>query len=105
MRRAWARPDTIIANDWCWNSLARHADIVLPCTTSLERADIALTPKDPFQVVMDRAIDPIGQARSDHDILRGIASELGVEEVFTEGRSPERLRAHLVQSGFLAARG
>tara|TARA_R110002072_G_scaffold1017_1_gene8433 strand:+ start:325 stop:2664 length:2340 start_codon:yes stop_codon:yes gene_type:complete len=89
MRRAWARPETVIVNEWCWNSLARHADIVLPCTTSLERSDIALTPKDPFQVVMDQAIDPVGQAKSDHDIFRGIALEMGVEAAFTEGRSPE----------------
>lgn len=89
MRRAWSRPETVIATDWCWNGLARHADIVLPCTTSLERSDIALTPKDPFQVVMDQAIDPVGEARSDHDILRGIAAEMGVEAAFTEGRSPQ----------------
>ena len=89
MRQAWARPETVIANEWCWNSLARHADIVLPCTTPLERSDIALTPKDPFQVVMDQAIDPVGQAKSDHDILRGIAARMGVEEAFTENRSPE----------------
>ncbi len=89
MRRAWAKPETIIVNEWCWNALAKHADIVLPCTTPLERSDIALTPKDPYQVVMDQAIAPVGQAWDDHDILRGIAAELGVEEVFTEGRSPE----------------
>jgi biotin/methionine sulfoxide reductase len=92
MRRAWARPETIIANEWCWNALAKHADIVLPCTTSLERRDLALTPKDPYQVAMDQAIPPVGQARDDHDILRGIAAELGVEEAFTEGRSPEDWR-------------
>ena len=89
MRRAWAKPETIIANEWCWNALARHADIVLPCTTPLERCDIALTPKDPYQVVMDRAIEPVGQARDDHDILRGIAAEMGVEEAFTENRTSE----------------
>ncbi len=89
MRHAWSHPETVIVNEWCWNSLARHADIVLPCTTSLERSDIALTPKDPFQVVMDQAIDPVGEAKSDHDILLGIAAEMGCEAAFTEGRSPE----------------
>ncbi len=89
LRRAWTRPETVIANEWCWNALARHADIVLPCTTPLERSDIALTPKDPFQVVMDQAIAPVGVAKSDHDIFRGIAAEMGVEDAFTEGRSPE----------------
>jgi biotin/methionine sulfoxide reductase len=89
LRKAWRRPDTVIVNDWCWNSAAKHADIVLPCTTSLERSDIALTPKDPYQVIMDRAITPIGEARDDHEIMRGIAAEMGVEAAFTEGRNPE----------------
>lgn len=89
MRRAWAKPDTIIANEWCWNALALHADIVLPCTTTLERADLAISPKDPYLVVMDQAIAPVGQARDDHEIFRGFAAQMGVEETFTEGRSPE----------------
>ena len=88
LRRAWTKPETIIVNDWCWNSTAKHADIVLPCTTSLERSDIALTPKDPYQVVMDKAISPIKGARDDHEILCAIAAKMGVEEAFTEGRSP-----------------
>lgn len=89
LRRAWARPDTIIANEWCWIALARHADIVLPCTAPLERSDLALTPKDPYQIAMDQAVAPVGQARKDHDILRGIAAGMGVDEEITEGRTPE----------------
>ena len=89
LRRAWAGPETIIVNDWCWTASARHADIVLPCTTPLERSDIALTPKDPYQLVMDQAIAPVGQAQNDHDIFRAIAAEMGVEEAFTGARSAE----------------
>ena len=89
LRQAWARPDTVIVNEWCWNSLARHADIVLPCTTALERSDLAMSRKDPFVTVMDRAIAPVGEARDDHAIFRGIAARMGVEEAFTEGRSPD----------------
>jgi biotin/methionine sulfoxide reductase len=89
LRRAWAKPETIIANEWCWNALAKHADIVLPCTTPLERSDIAMSPKDPYLVAMDQAIKPVGQARDDHDILCGIAAEMGVLEAFTEGRTPD----------------
>lgn len=89
LRRAWAKPETVIVNEWCWNSLAKHADIVLPCTTPLERSDIALTPKDPYQVAMDQAIAPVGKAKNDHDIFCGIAAEMGVQDAFTEGRKPE----------------
>ena len=87
MRGAWAKPDTIIVNEWCWNALAKHADIVLPCTTTLERSDIAISPKDPYLVVMDQAIKPVGQARDDYQIMCGIAAKLGVQEAFTQGRS------------------
>ena len=86
LRRAWARPETVIVNDWCWNALAQHADIVLPCTTPLERNDINLSPRDPYLVMMDQAVAPAGQARDDYDIFRGIAQHLGIEETYTEGR-------------------
>ncbi len=87
MREAWAKPDTIIVNEWCWNALAKHADIVLPCTTTLERSDIAMSPKDPYLVVMEQAIKPVGHARDDYQIMCGIAAKLGVQEAFTQGRS------------------
>ena len=86
LRRAWARPETVIVNDWCWNALAQHADIVLPCTTPLERNDINLSPRDPYLVMMDQAVAPAGQARDDYDIFRGIAQHLGIGEAYTEGR-------------------
>ncbi len=93
MVRAWSRPDTVIAHEWCWNALAKHADIVLPCTTPLEREDIALTPRDGFIVYMEKAAEPAGQARSDYEILSGIAQRMGVGEMFSEGRNePEWIR-------------
>jgi|TARA_B100000767_G_scaffold209774_1_gene196766 biotin/methionine sulfoxide reductase len=87
LMQAWQKPDTIIVNEWCWNSLAKRADIVLPCTTTLERQDIAMTPKDPYVVVMQKLTEPNGKARDDYDIFAGIAEEMGVGETFTQGRS------------------
>jgi len=86
MLKAWRKPDTIIVNDWCWNSMAKHADIVLPCTTSFERNDIAISPRDSYMVNMQQVIEPVGESRNDYDILAGIARKMGVEEAFTEGR-------------------
>ena len=87
LMQAWQRPETVIVNEWCWNSLAKRADIVLPCTTPLERQDMAMTPRDPFVVLMSQLTNPYGQARDDFEIFAGIAGEMGVEEAFTEGRS------------------
>ena len=80
---AWQKPETVIVQDWCWNSLAKRADIVLPCTTPLERDDLMITPRDRFVVAMKAAIPPVGEARNDHDILRGISRKLGVEATFS----------------------
>ncbi|MEI4196891.1 molybdopterin guanine dinucleotide-containing S/N-oxide reductase [Roseovarius sp. E0-M6] len=87
MMQAWQKPETIIVNEWCWNPLAKRADIVLPCTTPLERQDIAMTPRDPYVVSMSKLTDPYEQARDDFEILAGIAREMGCEEAFTEGRT------------------
>lgn len=86
MLEAWRKPDTIVVNDWCWNSMAKHSDIVLPCTTSLERNDIAISARDPYLIDMPQAIAPVGSSRNDYDIFAGIARCMGLEQQFTEGR-------------------
>ena len=73
---AWQNPDTVVVHEWCWNSLAKRGDIVLPCTTPLERQDIAMTPRDPYIVSMSQLTEPYAQSRNDYDIFAGIASEL-----------------------------
>ena len=87
MVEAWQKPDTIIVNEWCWNSLAKHADIILPCTTTLERNDLAMAPFDPYIVSMEKSSEPPIGVRSDFEIFTGIARRMGVEAEFTEGRS------------------
>ena len=89
LRRVWQKPDTVIVNDWCWNASTKHADIVLPTTTTLERSDIAMSPRDNYFVAMRQAQAPVGSAHDDYDILRGIARVMGVEDKFTEGRDAD----------------
>ena len=86
---AWQKPETIISNEWCWNSLAKYSDIILPCTTPLERQDIMLTPRDPYVISMSKLVEPFKEAKSDFDIFKGIAKKLDVENLFTEGRDEE----------------
>ncbi len=95
--RAWRRPDTIVIQDPYWTPAARHADIVLPVTTALERNDIAAARLDAHMVAMRKAVEPIGQARNDHDILAGLAARLGFAERFTEGRDEMGWLEHLYE--------
>lgn len=87
MLQAWQKPETIIVNDAWWNPMARHADIVLPVTTTLERNDFTASGLSLQIMAMQKAVEPFGDARNDHDIFKGLAARVGVEEAFTENRS------------------
>jgi biotin/methionine sulfoxide reductase len=87
LREAWQKPQTIIVHESWWTPTARHADIVLPATTTLERNDVGGSSRDPYIFAMHRAIDPVGDARSDFDIFHALADRLGYAQAFTEGRN------------------
>ena len=96
--RAWRVPDTIIVHDPWWTPAARRADIVLPCTTTMERNDIGVSPSDGYYFAMQQAIAPVGQARSEYDIYSELASRLGFQERFSAGRSEMEWLRHLYNS-------
>lgn len=95
LRRAWARPETIIVHDAWWTATARHADIVIPATTTLERNDVGGGARDRFIIAMHRAIDPVGHARNDFDVFRELAARAGFEDRFTEGRDESAWIRHI----------
>ena len=85
--RAWKKPETIVVHEMWWNALARHADIVLPVTTPMERNDIACSGLDGLFTPSHKAVAPFADSRDDYDIFSQIAARLGVQEQFTEGRT------------------
>jgi biotin/methionine sulfoxide reductase len=107
LRAAFRRPETIIVHETAWTSSARHADIVLPATTTLERDDIGAADRDPLMIAMKKLIEPVGEAKDDYEIFSGIARRLGKFEAFTEGRSSREWLAFLYETtrGALAAGG
>ena len=94
LRRAFARPDTIIVHEPYWTPMARHADLVFPATTTFERNDIGSGRGDARIIAMHRAVAPVDGALSDHDILAGLAARLGVAAAFTEGRDERAWLEH-----------
>ena len=74
LRAAWQKPDTIIVHDSWWTPTARHADIVLPATTSLERNDVGGSSRDPY-VLGDapRHRSARRGAKHDFEIFRDLA--------------------------------
>jgi biotin/methionine sulfoxide reductase len=97
LRRAFCRPDTVIVHESAWTATARHADIVLPATITLEREDIGGTAGDPLLVAMHRAVAPYAAARDDHTIFAGLAERLGFGQAFNEGRTVRQWLEHLYE--------
>ena len=64
------------------------ADIVLPRTTTLERSDIGMTPRDPYVISMDKAVEPAGEARDDYAIFAAIAGVSGLRSNSPEAAAP-----------------
>ena len=85
--KAWQIPKTVIVNEIWWNAQARHADIILPANTALERDDIMLNPRDPTIIANKKAIPSVGQSKSDFEIFSSLAKKLGFENSFTENKS------------------
>jgi biotin/methionine sulfoxide reductase len=86
LRQAFRRPETIVVNEPYWTAMARHADVVLPATITLERNDIAAGRADEYVIAMQQALEPYGEARDDFAIFSGLAARLGLEPAFSEGR-------------------
>ncbi len=98
LRRAFATVDTLVVHEIAWTATARHADIVLPTTMTLEREDIGAAPTDPLMVAMHRIAEPFGQARDDYAIFADLAGRLGARETFTEGRDVRGWLRHLYEA-------
>jgi biotin/methionine sulfoxide reductase len=86
LRRALGRVDSIVVNEPFWTGMARHADIVVPSTLTLERNDIGGSPNDPYIFAMHQAVQPIGKSRNDYDTFSAVADMLGVGDEFSRGR-------------------
>ena len=85
LRRAFQRPETVIVHEPWWTATARHADIALPVTSSLERDDYGGSSRDPFILALHAAVPPVGEARDDFSIFSELADRLGGGQDFHEG--------------------
>jgi biotin/methionine sulfoxide reductase len=95
LRRALTRPDTVVVHEPYWTPMARHADLVFPATTSLERNDIGSGRADARIIAMQRAVPPVGGALDDYEIFARLAERFGLRDAFTEGRDERAWLEHL----------
>ncbi len=80
--------DLLVTIDWRMSSTALYSDYVLPAAAWYEKDDITwVTPLAPFSQVITRAVEPLGESRSDWEfyclLLKTIqrrATERGIRE-------------------------
>ncbi|MDR3473261.1 MAG: molybdopterin-dependent oxidoreductase, partial [Devosia sp.] len=85
---AWKKFETFIVQDFQWTASARFADIVLPATTTAERNDLEMVGpvSNTHIMALKQIVPPVGEARNDYDIFRAIATRLGFEQAYSEGK-------------------
>ncbi|GAA4939698.1 molybdopterin guanine dinucleotide-containing S/N-oxide reductase [Streptomonospora halophila] len=97
LTRAFGRPETVVVAETHWTATARHADIVLPSTTTLERDDIGASQGDLRVRAMPRAVSAHGSARDEYDVYADLAERLGARAEFTEGRTSAQWLRHIYE--------
>ncbi len=70
--------DFIVDVDLFLTDSAKHADIVLPTCSSLERSELRCYPQK-YIVYTTPVIEPLGESRSDFDIIFALADKLGLD--------------------------
>ncbi len=108
LERVWgeSKIELRLVVDSFWTATAKHADIVLPAATFLERNDLATAGQNARGILaaMNRLVPPQGESRSDYEIFSGLARELGIGPAFTEGLSEEEWLRRLYRETRAAAK-
>ncbi|WP_376794290.1 molybdopterin-dependent oxidoreductase [Thermogemmatispora sp.] len=70
----------VVVHDLFETDTARYADILLPATSQLEQTDLHKAYGHLALQYNAQAIAPLGEARSNWDVMRGLARAMGFEE-------------------------
>jgi anaerobic selenocysteine-containing dehydrogenase len=79
--RALKKLDFLAVSDMFMTPTAALADVVFPAASYLEYDGIQMPPNG-NKVQLQRKVAQIGECRSDHEIINGLAKKLGLEEYF-----------------------
>jgi anaerobic dimethyl sulfoxide reductase subunit A len=78
---ALQKPEFIVVHERFLTATARYADVILPVSTCLERTDIGQPwTGGPYFIHMEKAIDSVGETKSDLAIFTELASRLGLSD-------------------------
>lgn len=79
----------VVTVDSLMTSTALYSDLVLPCTTIFENTNLLAASRSHYVQLMEKAVEPPGEAKSDLEIFTMLAKKLGFGEAFD--KTPEEL--------------
>ena len=80
VRQGFARDDLFVCvHEQFMTETAEAADLVLPATTFLEHDDFYIGGGHSYLQLGLQAIEPLAEARSNHEVLQGVAARVGAE--------------------------
>ncbi|MFP4000173.1 MAG: molybdopterin-dependent oxidoreductase [Desulfobacterales bacterium] len=78
--KALKKLEFIAVNEIFCTATARYADLLLPVTTAAEKNDLTRPwPSGPYFTVVNKAVEPLGECKSDLEIASDLAERLGIE--------------------------
>ena len=78
--KAFEKLDFALVTEQFMTPTARYADIVLPVCTFLERYDVVAPTGGQVFAILNKAIDPLGESKSQQEICQLLAKKLGIED-------------------------
>jgi anaerobic dimethyl sulfoxide reductase subunit A len=100
--RALKKLPFFAVNELFMTAQARYADLLLPVTSAAERSDLARPwPSGPYFMFINRAIEPLGECKSDLEIVAELAERLGFKD-FDPYSEDEWLRMFVEKSPDMA---
>jgi len=79
--RGLKRPDLFtVVHEQFFTDTTDYADILLPATTFFEHKDLQKAYGHYYLQVSDRAIEPLGECRSNVDVFRALAQRMGFDD-------------------------
>ena len=88
---AFEKLDFAVTHEVFLTPTTRHCDVIFPTTTAFEKEDIGIPWAGNYLLHKPQIVPPLGQARSDYDVMWELADRLGFGPAFSEGRRRGRV--------------
>jgi anaerobic dimethyl sulfoxide reductase subunit A len=92
---AFEKLDFVLVTEQFMTATARFADIVLPVCTFLERHDIVAPKGGQVFAILNKAIEPLGESKSQLEICKALAEKLDIADFGDQ--SDEEMVRHIVE--------